>query len=140
MLISTRGEYGLRAMLVLAANFNQGPLPLREIAEAEHISEQYLEQLFRDLRRENLVVSFRGAKGGYILARPPAQTSVADVLWVLEGPLDPMQCVADDDGAISCRHSGNCPTKVLWQKLKAAMNAVLDSTTLADLLTGGTEE
>jgi len=133
MRVSTRGEYGLRAMLVLAANYAEGPYPLREIAEIEHISEQYLELLFRDLKKNNLVLSYRGARGGYVLARAPAEISVGEVLTALEGPLVPMQCVGEDE-ADMCRHSDNCPTKEMWRKLKDAMDTVLDTTTLADLL------
>jgi len=138
MRISTRGEYGLRAMLVLAGNYDQGPYPLREIAQKEHISEQYLEQLFRELRKCDLVTSYRGARGGYVLARSPGEISIGDVLTALEGPVAPMQCVADDPEV--CMHGDDCPTKVIWQKLKAAMEDVLHGTTLADLLTNATEE
>lgn len=140
MLISTRGEYGLRAMLVLARKFKEGPCPLREIAQEEHISEQYLEQLFRDLRNNDLVVSFRGAKGGYVLSRPPSEIWIGQVLRVLEGSLAPMQCVLEEEPLDRCKHSSGCPTKILWVKLKDAMDEVLNSTTLADLLTTGTEE
>jgi len=140
MRISTRGEYGLRAMLVLADNYKEGPYPLREIAESEQISEQYLEQLFRELRKNNLVISYRGAKGGYVLARPPAEISIGQVLAILEGPLAPMQCVADGEAKDICVHSSGCPTKVLWKKLKTAIDTVLDTTTLADLLTNVVEE
>lgn len=140
MLISTRGEYGLRSMLVLADNYSKGPYALREIAESEHISEQYLEQLFRDLRKNDLVVSFRGARGGYTLSRPPSEISVGEVLAVLEGPLAPMQCVAEGEDSDRCMHSRGCPTKIIWQKLKDAMDNVLDTTTLTDLLQLGAEE
>ena len=139
MRISTRGEYGLRAMLVLAERYQEGQVPLREIAEIEQISEQYLEQLFRDLRKDELVESFRGAKGGYVLARSPAEISVNQVLTALEGPVAPMQCVADGDLEEGCKHMGRCPTRTVWEKLKNAMNAVLDDTTLADLISAPEE-
>lgn len=134
MRISTRGEYGLRAMLVLAERYQEGQVPLREIAEVEQISEQYLEQLFRDLRKDNLVESFRGAKGGYVLARAPVEISVNQVLTAMEGPVAPMQCVAEGDVEERCKHMGRCPTRTVWEKLKNAMNTVLDETTLADLI------
>lgn len=139
MLISTKGEYGFRAMLVLAAQYAQGPVPLRAIAEREQLSEHYLEHLFRDLRANELVTSYRGAKGGYRLARPPAEITVGDVLWALEGSLAPMQCVAGASDT-TCRHKGSCTSIYFWQKLKAAMDEVLDSTSLADVLTGATKE
>lgn len=139
MLISTRGEYGLRAMMVLAAEYSGGPLPLRIIAEKEHLSEQYLEHLFRDLRANGLVESFRGAKGGYKLAKYPEEITVGNVLWALEGSLAPMECVAGEKEVL-CRHKDGCPTKFVWEKLKSAMDEVLDTTTLADILTQATEE
>jgi len=138
--ISTRGEYGLRAMLVLAENYNKGPYPLREIAKLEQISEQYLEQLFRKLRKSQLVVSYRGARGGYVLARDPADISVNQVLTALEGPLAPMQCVAENIKDEKCKHRGNCSARVVWEKLKDAINKILDETTLADLIANATEE
>lgn len=140
MRISTRGEYGLRAMLVLAERYQEGPCPLREIAEAEQISEQYLEQLFRDLRKNALVNSYRGAKGGYVLASQPSDISVNQVLTALEGPIVPMECVAEDNLMEDCKHMGNCPTRTMWEKLKHAMNAVLDDTTLADLISSAPKE
>lgn len=133
MLISTRGEYGFRAMLVLAKNYKSGPVPLREIAEREQLSEQYLEHLFRDLKAKGLVLSYRGAKGGYKLARPPAAICVGDVLWALEGSLAPMQCVAEE-GEGSCRHRESCSTIFVWQRLKEAMDEVLETISLADVL------
>ncbi|MDD2282350.1 MAG: Rrf2 family transcriptional regulator [Eubacteriales bacterium] len=139
MLISTRGEYGLRAMMVLAEEFSAGPVPLRQIAQKEHLSEQYLEHLFRDLRTKELVTSFRGAKGGYKLSRPPSDITVGDVLWALEGSLAPMQCVAVDEEAV-CRHRDGCSTRFVWQKLKVAMDEVLDTTTLADILARASKE
>lgn len=139
MLISTRGEYGLRAMMVLAEEYSGGPLPLRVIADREHLSEQYLEHLFRDLRTNGLVESFRGAKGGYKLAKSPEEITVGNVLWALEGTLAPMECVAGERET-QCKHRDGCSTKFVWEKLKAAMDEVLDTTTLADILTQATEE
>ena len=112
-------------------------MPLREIAEKEQLSEQYLEQLFRELKKGELVVSHRGARGGYVLARPPEEINVAQVLTVLEGSLAPMQCVVDGEPHDACQHSGGCPTRTIWKKLKKAMDDVLTGTTLADLLTDG---
>lgn len=139
MLISTRGEYGLRAMLVLAEEYTAGPLPLRQIAAREQLSEHYLEHLFRDLRANGLVNSFRGAKGGYILSRPPSEVTAGDVLWALEGSLAPMQCVAGE-GKEECGHKDACATRLVWQKLKTAMDEVLDNMTLADILARAAKE
>ena len=139
MLISTRGEYGFRAMLVLAEKYNSDPVPLRVIAQREQLSEHYLEHLFRDLRANGLVNSFRGAKGGYKLSRSPSEITVGHVLWALEGSLAPMQCVADQ-GEKECQHKEGCTTIFIWQRLKAAMDEVLDNTTLADVIARAAEE
>lgn len=138
MRISTRGAYGLRAMLVLARVQHSETLALRKIAAREQLSEQYLEQLFRDLRREGLVTSKQGARGGYTLAVSPDMITVGQVLRALEGPLGPMQCVLEDE--TECRHSEHCVTKILWQRLKDAIDDVLDNTTLADLLAAAEKE
>lgn len=140
MRISTRGEYGLRAMLVLARNDGgAGAMPLRAIAAQEQISEQYLEQLFRELRKEGLVASHRGARGGYTLSAAPEDIPVGRVLQALEGPLGPMECVLGEEVEQCCRSDG-CATRIIWQRLKDAIDAVLDNTTLADLLTAVEEE
>src|SRR5690554_5902088 len=118
MRISTRGAYGLRAMLVLAQVHNSGTMALRKIAAREQISEQYLEQLFRELRREGLVISKQGARGGYTLAAPPDLITVGQVLRTLEGPLGPMQCVLENES--ECHRSEGCATKIIWQRLKKA--------------------
>ncbi len=131
MRVSTRGEYGLRAVLVLAGQDRQQAMPLREIAARENISEQYLEHLFRALRLSGLVVSHRGSRGGYTLSRHPSDITVGQVLRTLEGSLTPMECV---DGKQVCAHGDRCATRLLWKKLKDATDSVVDSTTLADLL------
>lgn len=139
MLISTRGEYGFRAMLVLAEAYGADPVPLRRIAEGEGLSEQYLEHLFRDLRANDLIHSFRGVKGGYKLARSPESITVGDVLWALEGSLAPMQCVAEEGDTV-CKHKASCSTIFVWQRLKDAMDDVLSAITLADVLARAAKE
>ncbi|MFN2363905.1 MAG: Rrf2 family transcriptional regulator, partial [Halarsenatibacteraceae bacterium] len=95
MKISTRGRYGLRAMIDLAINEEGEAIPLRVIAEREDISEQYLEQLFANLRKSGLVKSVRGAHGGYLLNREPENITAGDVFRVLEGPVSPVDCVQE---------------------------------------------
>ncbi len=130
MRLSTKGQYGLRAALDLADRYGQGPVPLKAIAEREEISEHYLEQLIAQLRKAGLVISQRGAQGGYILARSPEKITVAEIVEVLEGPIAPVDCLAEDN----CKRSPVCAAQAIWKKLAAAMNQVLGSTTLADLI------
>ena len=132
MKVSTRGRYGLRALVELARNKGAGAIPLREIAEKQDISEQYLEQLFSKLRKANLVESVRGAKGGYLLGDEPENISVREVIVALEGPIAPVECVIEDSEM--CNHVDDCVTKVLWDKLKGCINDMLSSITLKDLL------
>lgn len=128
MKISSRGEYGVRAMLDLALHYGQGPIPLKKIAERQDISEHYLEQLIASLRKAGLVISHRGAQGGYELAATPGETKVSDIIRVLEGPIAPMECVEENPG--DCSHTAKCATRVLWKKLQESMEAVLENTTL----------
>lgn len=131
MRISTRGEYGVRAMFDLAMHYGQGPISLKVIAERQGISEHYLEQLMGALRKAGLVTSVRGAQGGYQLASPPAKIPVGDIIRTLEGPIAPMDCVENDDKC--CNKFEQCATRVLWQKLRDSMETVLDNTTLENL-------
>jgi len=131
--ISTRGEYGLRAMLDLALHYGEGPIALKQIAERQDISEHYLEQLMGSLRKAGLVSSVRGAQGGYQLARSPQETTAAAVLRALEGELE----IRFDDGAALGRDRWQLPrfgTRHLWQTLTARVGEVLETMTLADLL------
>jgi len=131
--LSTRGEYGLRAMLDLALHYGQGPIALKQIAERQGISEHYLEQLMGGLRKAGLVTSARGAQGGYQLAAPPDQLTTGQVLRALEGNLE----IRFDDGGPLGGERHQLPrygTRHLWQALSQRIADLLDSTTLADLL------
>lgn len=130
--LSTRGEYGLRAMFDLAQRHGEGPISLKSVAERQGISEHYLEQLFSGLRKAGLVKSVRGAQGGYILAREPEEIRVGDVIRVLEGPIAPMDCVSEEEGE-PCARSGACVTRSIWAKVRDSITDVLDSITLADM-------
>lgn len=132
MRVSSRGEYGVRAMLDLALHYGQGAAPLKTIAQRQRISASYLEQLLGVLRRAGLVRTIRGAQGGYELAMEPDRIKLGDVMRAVEGPIAPTDCVVDD-GACECGQAEHCLTRVLWLKLRDSMLAVLDSTTLGDL-------
>jgi Rrf2 family protein len=133
MKLSTRGRYGLAALYELALRGSDDPVSLREVAEGQGLSENYLEQLFLTLRRANLVTGVRGAQGGYFLARPAEEITVGDVIRALEGPIAPVSCVTESQ---PCNRGGavGCPTRPVWVRLAECMSHVLDSITLADLL------
>lgn len=133
MKVSTRGEYGVRAMVSLAHHYGEGPMSIAEIARQTNIPPAYLEQLIAPLRRAELVVSKRGAHGGYVLSREPESIAVGEVYRVMEGPIAPMDCVSEELSDQNCPLIENCETRPMWLKLRDAMASALDSTTLADL-------
>lgn len=138
MRVSTRGDYGIRAMLDLALHYGQGPIPLRAVAERQQLSEHYLEQLMGALRKANLVTSVRGAQGGYELAAPPQEVRVGDILRALEGPLEPRPVSADgDEGPDTVAYYG---AQVLWRSLAETIQATVDSLTLDLLCREGARE
>lgn len=130
MKISTKGRYGLRMMTDLAVYYDQGLVPLKEIAARQEISEKYLEQIMMQLNRSGLVRSVRGAQGGYTLAKSPKEITVGMVLRVMEGSLAPVDCV---DGTNNCPRADACVTFDVWKRLKEAIESVVDTTTLEDL-------
>jgi Rrf2 family cysteine metabolism transcriptional repressor len=133
--ISTRGEYGVRVMIDLGNHYGRGVRSLTEIAQAEGLPMQYLEQLIKRLRDADLVVSARGAHGGYQLSRAPDAIKMSDVIRSLES-LAPFRCLADDSAKDACDWDrlDHCSTRVLWARLRDAIVQTLDSITLADLL------
>ncbi len=131
MKLSTRGAYGLRAMSELALNYGKGPISLKTIANRQTISEAYLEQLFGSLRRQGLIQSTRGSRGGYSLSRSPEEIHVGEIIRTLEGPIGPMQCVATDEPP--CERAAGCVTKGVWEKVRNSVAEVLDSITLAQM-------
>lgn len=132
MRLSTRGHYGLKAMFDLAQHYGAGPIPLKSVAERQSISEHYLEQLMAVLRKGGLVKSARGAQGGYILARPPEQIHVGEIVRTLEGPIAPVECVSELKAA-ECDQADSCITRTVWEKVRDSIVQVLDSISLADM-------
>lgn len=131
MKLSTRGRYGIHAMYDLAKHYGDGPQSIKLIAERQGIPEAYLEQLIAILRREKLVISNRGAQGGYRLVREPAQITVGDVLRALEGGLNLVDCLLEED---SCGKSCACPSRIVWVKIRDGLNKVVDGITLQDMI------
>jgi Rrf2 family iron-sulfur cluster assembly transcriptional regulator len=133
MKISTRGRYGTRMMLDLAAHHDQGPTPLREIAKRQDLSVKYLEQLIIPLKAAGYIRSVRGAKGGYTLARKPDKISVGQIIKVLEGGLSLVDCVEDPK---VCEREKNCLTRDIWLRMSERLLEELSSLTLSDVLDG----
>ena len=133
MKVSTRAHYGLRAMTELARSYGHGLLSLAEISRTELLPLAYLEQLIGELRRAGLVEGVRGLHGGYRLTRPPAEITVGEVYRVLEGPIAPVECTADDYLPHSCEREAGCLSRSVWERVQQSISAVLDATTLEDL-------
>lgn len=131
MKLSTRTRYGMRAMLELADNYGNGPLQIKLISQRQDISAKYLEHLIFILKSAGFVNSIRGAKGGYILAKSPEQINLDELFNVLEGSSVTVECVEDKD---SCTKSADCATRQIWQQVQQAIEDVLRSQTLKDLL------
>jgi Rrf2 family cysteine metabolism transcriptional repressor len=134
---TAREQYGLRAMVELARRYGDGPVSLGEVARVQGLSQGYLEQIAATLRDAGLLVSQRGASGGYVLAREPDAITVGNVIRVLEGEIVPMTCVTDEDScAAPCAREGQCATRDVWLIVRMQLEKTLDSTTLADLVRG----
>ena len=131
MKLSTKGRYGVKAMFELALQYGGEPVSIKEIAEKLNISDYYLEQLFGTLRKSGLINSTRGAQGGYVLSKAPELITAADILNVLEGPIEISDCIADD---MNCSRSNYCATRLLWIKISDSVNNVINSVTLQDML------
>ncbi|GGI98795.1 AsnC family transcriptional regulator [Alicyclobacillus cellulosilyticus] len=136
MKVSQRTEYGLRAMVAIAAAAGTDhPVPLRAIAEAEGIPEQFLDQIVAQLRRAGFVKSVRGVNGGYMLSRPAADISVGDLVRVLEGSLAPIGCIREEVAAEEfCGRIRKCHTRNVWLRVMQAVTRALDSISLADVM------
>ncbi len=134
--ISTRGEYGVRVMIDLARTHGQGSRSLNDISAKEGLPMPYLEQLIKRLRDAQLVISERGAHGGYQLSRAPGDIPMSDVLSALEGPLELYHCPNEKEVHDICdwgRAMSACSTRQLWNRLSGALMQTLNGITLADL-------
>jgi Rrf2 family protein len=131
MKLSTRGRYGTRALLDLALHGGKEPVPLKDIAQRQQISLLYLEHLITPLVAAGMIRSTRGARGGVCLARSPEEIKLSEVVGLLEGSIAPVDCVNDPR---ACPRSDSCVTRDIWVELKEAMDGVLESKTLHDLV------
>ncbi len=132
MKISTKGRYGLRAMIDLASNGAGGtPVFLSEIARRQGVSEKYLEHIFSALHKGGIVKAQRGRKGGYLLSRTPDQITLSDIITVLEGPCNLVDCVNNTSG---CSRLDGCVARDIWETLGSKIQEVLSGCTLASLV------
>lgn len=137
MVISTKGRYALRMMLDLAQQDPEAYVSLKSVALRQGISIKYMEAIAAHLNKAGLVLSQRGKEGGYRLARPAAEISVADVLHSAEGSLAAVACLElDGQGGAACERAGQCLTLPLWRKLDTMMDDFLSGVTVQDVLDG----
>jgi len=131
MKLSTRGRYGTRALLDLALHREEEPILLKDIAQRQQISQLYLERLIAPLIAGGIIRSTRGARGGVSLAKPPEEVKLSEVIQLLEGSTAPADCVNNPK---VCSRSDSCATRDVWGELKKAMDEVLQSKTLQNLV------
>lgn len=132
MKISTKGRYALRMLIDLAEHRGDGFIPLKDVAERQDISKQYLEQIVTLLNTSNILRSSRGKQGGYMLAKEPSQYTIGQVLRLTEGNLTPVVCL--DDEINRCPKAATCKTLPIWKKFSTVITDYLDSVTLQDML------
>ncbi len=131
MKFSTKGRYGLKAVMELARRSGEGPISMRDLTDAIGVSAPYLEQLFKRLRAVGIIESVRGAQGGYALAKRPEDILVGDVIRPLEGSMAPAACAEKDFHG--CKAS-MCIESYLYREIRESVDRVIDSITLSDML------
>ena len=136
MKISTKGRYSVTALYELAQRYGEGPVSLKCVAQGQGLSENYLEQLMVPLRRAGIVQSIRGAQGGYMLAKSPAEITIGSIITTVEGPIAVVDCLLAEAGAAEqmCDKACACVTRGLWEKVCDSISQVLESITLQTLL------
>ena len=133
MKLSSKGRYGVRAMLDVAVHESIGPVTIKSISQREGISLNYLEQIFNQLRKAGLVRSVRGPGGGFLLNRRPKEIKVMDIMKALKEAVTPVNCLNDKE-KVHCKYLTSCPPRLLWRKLGDKIREVLEETSLEDLL------
>ena len=139
MIFTTKAEYGVRMLIQLGRHGTGHPVSLKAIAEAENLPLAYCERIAALLKKHGLVVSTRGAHGGYVLAKPAEEITMDQAVLALEGAIAPMDCFLDDHAgrAVQCSHGddfGSCATKLLWTRVQMGVIKSLQRTTLAELV------
>ncbi len=131
--LSTKGQYGVRAMYEIARGYPDEPVTIKSISERQDVSIAYLEQILNKLRHAGLIKSIKGPGGGYVLDRAPEKISIADILIELEGPVAITSCLDPSEG---CVRVERCVTHMLWKSLGKQIEDFLNTITLKDLLNG----
>jgi Rrf2 family iron-sulfur cluster assembly transcriptional regulator len=131
--LSTKGQYGVRAMYEIAKGSAMGPVTIKEISEKQHVSVAYLEQILNKLRKSGIIRSVKGPGGGYVLARDAGSISIGEILKELEGPVAITSCLDPKEG---CVRVDSCVTHLLWKSLGDNIERFLDGMKLQDLLQG----
>ncbi len=134
MKLSTKGRYGLRAVLDIAIHGDEEAVALSQIAERQELSINYLEQLIAKLKKAGIVNAIRGAQGGYILAAPAEEISIGAILRALEGDLHPVECSEVNEGYSPCSNSDSCVTKYVWKRISDSINDAVDTIMLSELV------
>ena len=130
MKVSTKGDYGVRALVELAHHYGDGPVQSAEIASRQEVPEPYLDQLLTSLRRAGFIRSVRGRQGGHVLINDPNEVRLSDVMVALEGSLAPIACVDDPE---ACTRTGGCVQRDVWERVRDATQEILDSVSIGDL-------
>ena len=135
-MISQKSKYALKALIVLADEYGKGPVLIADIAAREHIPRSFLELILLELKNHRFLDSRKGRGGGYFLAKPPTQISAGQVLRAIEGPLAPLPCVSKTayERCKECRDEKTCGIRILMKEVREATAAILDSTTLEDVI------
>lgn len=133
--LSTKGRYGTRVMIDLAKHYNEGYIMLKNIANRQEISQKYLEQIIPALKSAGLVISSRGAHGGYMLAKTPSCITLKQIIKTLEEDISIVKCVESPE---VCDKVESCLSRIIWEKLNTQITETLQNITLADLIS--TEE
>jgi Rrf2 family protein len=134
MRITTTSRYGVRALFDLAYHGGGQPTQIKDIAERQKISQRYLEQIFNKLLKAGLLVSRRGPRGGYLLAREPSEITVGDIIAAAQGPIVPVRCLVEDDPEkVACDILSTCITRHVWQETQKVLVDYYNSVSLEDL-------
>jgi Rrf2 family protein len=129
--LSTKGQYGVRAMFEIAKGYPETPTNIKQIAERQDVSVAYLEQILNTLRRAGLIQSVKGPGGGYLLSAKPSDITIGEILRELEGPVAITSCLDPEEG---CSRVETCVTHLLWRSLGEKIQDFLNTITLEDLL------
>ena len=133
MKLSTKSRYGTRLLVDLARNHSQGPIQIGDMSKRQNISVKYLEQIIRPLKKADLVNSVRGPKGGHVLARKPEKITLGEIVRLLEGQSEPVECISEPE---KCPMSDDCLVRLAWQEATRAFYEKLDAITIANLADG----